>query len=704
MMPWSYMDQQVAAQWAAARASAPPPPPPPLPKAPPTPSPRAPRAPPPSAAVAAPSQEPPGQESAPEEEWDWAELDEHVDIVVEDDRTEEPPQAKPKPQPPAGPPPAYLRGQPSSSASPQQIESKARPSAVRKVVRSHWTMSTLEVHTTWSTSPAEAIVHMPTDVDDKSVASLVRLHDNEGQAADWVERAAPLLDTGDWRTTARTDAGDRVPRGPVFNLATAVVTAKATMADVYQLVGTCTANILIIIWDPLLMDVPNIRQAGRSGGPAEEIWKGELQQEAFRKMLLESHTQLKREFDVAACDASADRERPRAQGEAHWRQEDKDEAYWHRGPDLFFQTGLVFYQPRVIEDISLADTKYITVDDEHVNTVLHVKLREWKKNPGARFNVAVPARYQFSAEPQSRLNGQWAHTSDWSEVFQQEFVDDVWRFDVRFLTGFFDCRPNTLQNVGERCGLACGDKPFHVSLIADGSIATHPNYTFALGAHDPQHPVYRTANREDLLNQEAAAMPSWMYPDNNEGSHWMTWFTDFMRDEVPTWGKAPMCEPQSRLTLKSAAREVFRHRENLRRSGKTADDEGEEPPPDPIEQARNKHLAAKRKAHVMDIDGDTDPVDNSSCLLPPPLPNLGKVASKRLKQEHFDKFWLEGIHINFIFVGQSLPSANSRANSTQKWKRSRPARRAGKNSQASRSRGLDWAGAARGARPPRHYK
>ena len=211
----------------------------------------------------------------------------------------------------------------------------------------------------------------------------------------------------------------------------------------------------------------------------------------------------------------------------------------------------------------------------------------------------MPARYQFSKQPQWRLKGQWTHRNDWSKHFQQGFVEDVWRLDVRFLTGFFDCASNTLHDIGEKCGLACGDKPFHVTFSATDGIAIHPNYTFALGAHDPQHPVYRTANREDL-NQDAVAMPSWMYPDNNEGSHWMTWFTDFMRDEVPTWGKAPMCEPQSRLTLKDAAREVLRHRENLRLSGKAADDEGEEPPPDPNEKARNEHLENKRKAHLME--------------------------------------------------------------------------------------------------------
>ena len=90
------------------------------------------------------------------------------------------------------------------------------------------------------------------------------------------------------------------------------------------------------------------------------------------------------------------------------------------------------------------------------------------------------------------------------------------------------------------------------------------------------------------------------------------------------------------------------------------------------------------------MERDIDP-EEKSCYLPPPLPNLGKAASKRLKQEHFDNLWAEGIHLNMIFVGQSLPSANSRANATQKWKRSRPAK-------ASRSRGSDWwAGAARGS-------
>ena len=130
----------------------------------------------------------------------------------------------------------------------------------------------------------------------------------------------------------------------------------------------------------------------------------------------------------------------------------------------------------------------------------------------------------------------------------------------------------------------------------------------------------------------------------------------------------------------------MRHREELRLNGKTADDEAEKTPPDPNEKARNEHRQHKRKAHLME---GIDPEENS-CYLPPPLPNLGKVASKRLKQEHFDKFWAEGIHLNMIFVGQSLPSANARANATQKWKKSRPRKE-------SRSRGFDSAGArARG--------
>ena len=389
------------------------------------------------------------------------------------------------------------------------------------------------------------------------------------------------------------------------------------------------------------------------------------------KQIAETHVQLRKEFDFAASEAHVERQPlglPGAEEPAPGAG-DQGITYWHRGPELLEHTGLVFYHPRVVQGISLADTKSITKDDEHVNTVLHVTLREWKKNPGARFYVAVPARYQFSKQPQWGTSGPqwWPHRNDWSKYFQERFVEDVWRFDVRFLTGFFDCNTNTLHHVGEKCGLACGDKPFHVTFSATDGIATHPNYTFALGAHDPQHPVYRTADLVDL-NQEAVSMPDWMYPEGHEGSHWQTWFCKFKQVEVPTWGTAPMCEPQSRHTLKDAARRVLRHRENLRLSGKAADDEGEEPPPDPNEKARNEHLENKRKAHLM--ERDIDPVENSY-YLPPPLPNLGKVASKRLKQEHFDKFWAEGIHINFIFVGQSLPSANSRANTLQKWRRNK---------------------------------
>ena len=256
---------------------------------------------------------------------------------------------------------------------------------------------------------------------------------------------------------------------------------------------------------------------------------------------------------------------------------------------------------------------------------------------------------------------------------------------MRFLTGFFDCAPNTLHDIGEKCGLACGDKPFHVTFSATDGIATHPNYTFALGAHDPQHPVYRTVNREDL-NQEAVSMPDWMYPEGNEGSHWKTWFTNFRRDEVPTWGTAPMCEPQLRLQLKDAARQVLRHRELRRPSGETPDDEGEDPPPDPNEKARNEHLAKKREARLMEqnIEPD-DPVDNSY-YLPPPLPSLGKVASKRLRQEQFDKYWFEGIHLNMIFVGQSQPSANSRAHRTRIWKQKGKNRRAAVAASTGRAR------------------
>ena len=181
-------------------------------------------------------------------------------------------------------------------------------------------------------------------------------------------------------------------------------------------------------------------------------------------------------------------------------------------------------------------------------------------------------------------------------------------------------------------------------------------------------------------------MPDWMYPDGKEGSHWKTWFTNFRQDEVLTWGTAPMCEPQLRLQLKDAARQVLRHRELRRPSGKTPDDEGEDPPPDPNEKARNEHLAKKREARLMEQNiVPDDPVENSY-YLPPPLPSLGKVASKRLRQEQFDKYWFEGIHLNMIFVGQSQPSANSRAHRTRIWKLKGKNRRAAVAASTGRAR------------------
>ena len=702
--PGAHMGQW---QWVAAPPPPrPPPPPPPLPKAPFQGAAGAAL----SAAVAAPPEAPPAQESASEGEEEWAGRDEHIDIVFEEpEGTTAAAPAKasrnPTPKPPATPPPQHLQGKAGPKSErrrtteprrkrrrtseprskrrrttepeePEQPRSKRR----RFTPQDHWSFSAATTlcpgddDTNWSLSPAEALVRMPDKPQDGVAASYVRLHDNAGLPADFVERPAPLANfSGDWRTQDKTEAGERVPRGPVFNLATAVVTARATKEDVYNLVNRCTANILIIIWDPLLLDVLNVRQAGRSCGPAAETLKADLAAEGIMKTFVETHSKLRRHFEDAACEASLERERLWGPGGEKPAQDKM--AYWKRGPDLLQHTGLVFFQPRVVKEISLANTDIITKDGEHVNTVLKVTLREWKKNPGAQFHVAVPARYQFSKETQWRLNGKWTHDNDWSTNFQEDLVDDVWRLKVRFLTGFFDCAPKTIRYIGEKCGLSHGDKPFHVTFHTDDGIAIHPNFMFVLGAHDPQHPVYRGVHGD--LDQDAVSMPHWLYPQDAD-SQWKTWFNKFKKGEVPTWGTAPMCEPQLRLQLKDAARQVLRHRELRRPSGKTPDDEGEDPPPDPNETARNEHLARKREARWMEQNiAPDDPVENSY-YLPPPLPSLGKVASKRLRQEHFDQYWCEGIHLNMIFVGQSQPSANSRANKTRIWKM-----RGGKNRQAA---------------------
>ena len=284
-------------------------------------------------------------------------------------------------------------------------------------------------------------------------------------------------------------------------------------------------------------------------------------------------------------------------------------------------------------------------------------------------------------------------------------MQDVWDFDVRFLTGFFDCKQRTLENIGEKIGLGFGDKPFHISFRTEDGLNNRPNYTFVLGAHSPQHPVYRDEDRDHgwFLGQEALDLPWWMHPDESSNTgFWTSRFQDYMRNDVPTWGSSQMAVPQWRHKVREQARLVLGQRAHLQKQKrwKAAEDERQELPADPYEALRNEHLTRKRKAWLREGGAGTT-------IAPRPLPNLGKVASKRLKQEAFDKFWTEGIHANLIFVGQSLPSANSRANCTRKWLEARSARwhqrqaavaasrkrRAGHGSRAGQS-------AARGASRP----
>ena len=120
---------------------------------------------------------------------------------------------------------------------------------------------------------------MPDKPQDGVAASYVRLHDNAGLPADFVERPAPLANfSGDWRTQDKTEAGERVPRGPVFNLATAAVTANAAAADVFKLVHTCPTNILIIIWDPLLLDMPDFDKRAAVAAPQKKPLKENLKE------------------------------------------------------------------------------------------------------------------------------------------------------------------------------------------------------------------------------------------------------------------------------------------------------------------------------------------------------------------------------------------------------------------------------------------
>ena len=506
----------------------------------------------------------------------------------------------------------------------------------------HWTMSTLDVGDT------KALADMPVDGDHGAASTWVRVHDNTGEAQDFVERAAPLAGhSTDWRTP---HAAHDVPRRPVFSLTTAVVTAQARPKDIFDLVNKSTANILVIIWDPQLVDAAILHHCQRrSLGAPQRSCKDKI----FERTQWVAHDKLREKFERAARKAFSKRTQGKRKEEEEVGDEEKGEQkalrYWVRGPDLFHNTGLVFYAARVVRDIARTDRQ--TEDKHHVNTVLQVRLREWRKNPGAEFHIAVPARYQLPTQPQSRLQGD---CPDWSDSFWKSVVKDVWDFDVRFLTGFFDCEERTLERLGEEIGLQLGDKPFHVTFRTDQGLVNHPNYTFALGAHSPQHPVYADGGREQDagldLEQGAVNLPGWLRPGAR--GFWKTLLQHYMRNDVPTWGSPLLTVPQLRHKVKEQARMVLKHREDAR----------QELPQDPAEVLRNEHVARKRKAWLKEV-GLVPP------LVPAPLPSLGKVASKRLKEEHLDKCWKEGVHQNMIFVGQSQPSSNSRAECTKKWRK-----------------------------------
>ena len=509
----------------------------------------------------------------------------------------------------------------------------------------HWTFSTLEV------GDAKALADMDVDVKNGDASTWVRVHDNTGEARDWVERAAPLItgQSADWRTPR---AAHDVPRRPVFSLATAVVTAQAAPEDIFDMLMESTANILVIIWDAHLVDCPLLHHYGlRSRGAPEKSSKDEI----FEKVQWVAHEKVKDEFEEAASKALSKRTRSKRQEQEEEEAGDEEEGeqgalpYWHRGPDLFENTGFVFYAPRVVRDIARIDRS--TEDDNHVTTVLQVRLREWRKNPGAEFNIAVPARYQVPTQPQSRLQGD---SPDWSDSFCKSVVEDVWNYDVRLLTGFFDCEERTLERLGEEIGLHLGDKPFHVTFRTEAGLVNHPNYTFALGAHSPQHPVYADGGRDGDagldMEQAAARLPGWLRPGAR--GFWKTWLQRYMRrNDVPTWGNPLLTVPQLRHQVKDQARLLLKYRQDAR----------QELPPDPAEVLRNEHVARLRKAWLKE-EGLDPP------LVPAPLPSLGRVASKRLKEEHLHRCWKEGVHQNMIFVVQSLPSSNSRAQCTKRWR------------------------------------
>ena len=121
-----------------------------------------------------------------------------------------------------------------------------------------------------------------------------------------------------------------------------------------------------------------------------------------------------------------------------------------------------------------------------------------------------------------------------------------------------------------------------------------------------------------------------------------------------------MTVPQSRHEVKQHAQRIVEYR--------AAREDDAEVPTDPVEALRQKHMRAIRKKMLRErgIDLKAEPF-----WIHDPLPNMGKVASKRLKQEQFDRLWFEGIHQNMIFVGASIPSPTARARATSQWKASR---------------------------------
>ena len=213
------------------------------------------------------------------------------------------------------------------------------------------------------------------------------------------------------------------------------------------------------------------------------------------------------------------------------------------------------------------------------------------------------------------------------------------------------------------------------------------------------------------MDQQALQVPDWLCP-HDDITPGTTWLENHMGTDVVTWGDSPMAQPQSRLAIKERALAALSHQtrrlQKRTRSqaeedevpeaveGQAEEDEVPEVPPDPNEVMRNAHLDRKRKEH---LEGRGIDWKQFPHYLPPPLKSLGKVASKRLLQDHFDKFWVEGVHQNFIAVGSSVPSPNSRANAARKWKKrgmkqSNKKKKKAKWASESRSRGF-WGWRAR---------